>query len=134
MSVRFTNAQSNTGICTATAPVGTSQTTWNLCSLQVSQAGGTVGPNAKLTIWDGAVGTGNILYSVFLTAPGAGTWTGTGGLGGSSGVIQDIPLPRDPQGRQGVQGTPGNPMNVQVTGTGNNQVSINASFTDGIPQ
>jgi hypothetical protein len=104
---------------------------WNCTSIQVSQAGPTVGSSAKLTIYDGAVG-GTVLYSVFLSAPGAG-YIGTGGLGGSVGVVQDVPLPRDPQGRQGIQSTPGNAMNIQVVGTGANQVSVNARFSDGLP-
>lgn len=127
MGVAYTNAQSNTGTCTATAPAGAPSTTWNLCSLQISMAGPTSGLNAKVTIYDGAVG-GTVLYAAFLNGPGA---LGTGI--GSVGTIQDIPLPRSPQGIPGVQGTPGNAMNIQVTGTGANQVSINARFHDGLP-
>lgn len=131
MGVAFTNAQSNTGTCTATAPAGAPSTTWNLTSLSVSQAGPTVGPNAKVTIYDGAVG-GTVLFAAFLSGPGAG-YGGSLALGSSVGVIQDIPLPKSPQGIPGVQGTPGNAMNIQVTGTGANQVSINARFSDGLP-
>lgn len=126
MGVAYTNAQSSTGTCTATAPASPS-VTWNLCSLSVSMAGGVSGVNAKLTIYDGAVG-GTVLFACFLNGPGA---AGTGL--GSVGTIQDIPLPRSPQGVQGLQGTPGNAMNVQVTGTGGNAVSINARFSDGLP-
>lgn len=131
MSNAYVNAQSNNGICTATAPAGPG-VVWNLSSLSVSQAGPTVGSNAKLTIWDGAVGTGTAIYAAFLSAPGAGYGGGLP-LGGSVGVIQDIPLPKSPQGVQGIQASPGNAMNIQVTGTGANQVSINARFSDGLP-
>lgn len=127
MGQAYVNAQSNTGICTATAPAGGAGTTWNLCSLSVSMAGPTSGVNAKLTIYDGAVG-GTVLFAVFLNGPGA---VGTGI--GSVGTIQEIPLPKSPQGVQGIQGTPGNAMNIQVVGTGADQVSINARFSDGLP-
>lgn len=121
----FVNSQSNTGTCTLTAPTGPS-VVWNLCSLSVSMAGPCVGPNGKLTIYDGAVG-GTVLFSVFLGAPQ--TPSGTG----SVGIIQDIPLPKSPQGVPGLQASPGNQMNIQVIGTGANQVSINARFSDGLP-
>jgi len=130
-NIAYVNAQSNTGTCTATAPAAGNQVTWNLTSLSVSQAGPTVGSNAKLTIYDGAVG-GTVLWAGFLSAPGAGYGGGLP-LGGSVGIIQDIPLPKSPQGLPGVQGTSGNAMNIQVTGTGANQVSINARFSDGLP-
>lgn len=126
MSYAYVNAQSTTGTCTATAPAGLA--TWNLCSLSVSMAGPTSGVNAKLTIWDGAVGTGTVIFAAFLNGPGA---VGTGI--GSVGTIQEIPLPKSPQGLPGIQATPGNAMNVQVTGTGADQVSINARFSDGLP-
>ena len=128
-SQAYVNAQSNTGTCTATAPAGLA--TWNLTSLSISQAGPIVGANAKVTIYDGAVG-GTVIWAAFLSAPGAGYGGGLP-LGGSVGIIQDMPLPKDPQGRPGLQGTPGNAMNIQVTGTGQNQVSINARFSDGLP-
>ena len=121
----YVNSQSSTGTCTATAPA--SLATWNLTSLSVSMAGPTSGVNAKLTIYDGAVG-GTVLFACFLNGPGA---VGTGI--GSVGSIQEIPLPKSPQGVQGVQATPGNAMNIQVVGTGPNQVSINARFSDGLP-
>lgn len=128
----YVNGQSNTGTCTVTAPAVTGLgTTWNLCSLTISQAGPTVGPNAKVTIYDGAVG-GTVLWAAYLSAPGAGYGGGVA-LGGSVGIIQEMPLPKSPQGIPGVQATPGNAMNIQVTGTGGNQVSINARFSDGIP-
>ncbi len=122
MSLTYSNAQSNTGTCTLTAPA--SLATWNLTSLSVSMAGPTAGPNAKLTIYDGAVG-GTVLYAVFLTGP---TTVSTG----SVGSVQEIPLPKDPRGIAGLQSLPGNAMNIQVVGTGANQVSINARFTDGL--
>jgi hypothetical protein len=123
----YVNAQSSTGICTATAPAAGNAVTWNLTSLSVSQAGPTMGPNGKLTIWDGAVGVGSVLFAVFLGVPGQAA-----GLG-SVGVVQDIPLPKSPQGIPGIQATPGNALNIQVIGTGANQVSINARFSDGLP-
>lgn len=126
MGVVFVNSQSSTGTCTATAAAGLA--TWNLCSLSVSMAGPTSGVNAKLTIYDGTVASGTVLFSCFLNGPGA---LGTGI--GSVGTIQEIPLPKTPQGIQSVQATPGNAMNIQVVGTGANQVSINARFSDGLP-
>lgn len=122
-NLAYVNSQSSTGTCTATAPSGPA--TWNLTSLSVSQAGPAMGPNAKLTIYDGAVG-GTVLFAMFLGAPG-------NALMGSVGTIQEIPLPKSPQGLPGVQATPGNAMNIQVVGTGPNQVSINARFSDGLP-
>lgn len=121
----YMNSQSSSGTCTVTAPAGLG--TWNLTSLSVSMAGPTSGVNAKLTIYDGAVG-GTVLFAVFLNGPGA---VGTGL--GSVGTIQEIPLPKSPQGIPGIQATPGNAMNIQVTGTGADQVSINARFSDGLP-
>lgn len=125
-NLAYVNSQSSSGTCTATAPAGAPGTTWNLTSLSVSQAGPTVGPNGKLAIYDGAVG-GTVLWACFLGAPGI-----PGGAG-SVGIVQDIPLPKSPQGLPGIQATPGNAMNIQVTGTGANQVSINARFSDGLP-
>lgn len=119
----YVNAQSSTGTCTATAPA--SLASWVLTSLSVSQSGPTMGPNAKLTIYDGAVG-GTVLFAVFLDVPG-------NTLIGSVGKIQEIPLPRSPDGKQCLQATSGNALNIQVTGTGANQVSINARFSDGLP-
>ena len=127
MGIAYSNAQSNTGTCTMTAPA-TPTVTWNLTTLVVSMAGPTMGPNAKLTIYDGTVASGTVIYSVFLGSPQAPT-----GGAGSVGIIQDIPLPRSPQGVPGIQGTPGNAMNIQVVGTGVNQVSINGRFSDGLP-
>ena len=130
MGVAYTNAQSNTGTCTATAPAGPG-VVWNLSSLQISQAGPTIGANSKVTIYDGAVG-GTVIFAAYLSAPGAG-YGGSLALGSSVGIVQDIPLPRSPQGVQGIQASPGNAMNIQVVGTGGNQVSINARFSDGLP-
>lgn len=132
-NIAFLNSQSSTGVCTATAPA-VPGVTWNLTSLQISQAGPTLGPNAKVTIYDGAVG-GTVLAAYYLSGPGAFVAAGTAAVAtlGSVGIIQDIPLPKDPFGRQGVQSTPGNAMNIQVVGTGANVVSINARVSDGIP-
>mgnify|MGYP001576749103 CR=1 FL=1 len=126
-NVAFSNAQSSTGTCTLTV-AATPGVTWNLSSLSVSQAGPASGLNAKLTIWDGAVGTGTAMFVMFLNGPGA---PGTGI--GSVGSIQEIPIPKTPAGVQSIQATPGNAMNVQVVGTGPNQVSINGRFSDGLP-
>lgn len=126
MSNTYYNAQSSTGTCTATAAAAPG-VVWNLTSLSVSMAGPTSGVNAKVTIYDGAVG-GTVLFAAYLNGPGA---VGTGI--GSVGTIQDIPLPKDAYGRPGLQATPGNAMNIQVTGTGADQVSINARFGDGLP-
>jgi hypothetical protein len=127
MGVTFVNSQSSTGTCTLTQAAGNG-VTWNLSSLSVSMAGPTIGPNAKLTIYDGAVG-GTVLFACFLGAPvQAGMPTG-----GSVGTVQEIPLPRTPQGLQSLQSLPGNAMNIQVVGTGVNTVSINARFSDGLP-
>jgi hypothetical protein len=136
MSLAYVNAESNNGTCTATAPA-VAGVTWNLTSLQISQSGGSIGPNAKVTIWDGLVGSGNKIWSGWLSSPGASIMAGpgvvVGGLGGSVGIIQDIPLPKSPAGVPGIQGTPGNAMNIQVIGTSNNNVAINARFSDGLP-
>lgn len=135
-NLAYVNAQSNNGTTTATAPASGNQVTWNLTSLQISQSGGSIGPNAKVTIYDGAVG-GTVLWAAYLSSPGAQMFSApgavTGGLGGSVGIIQDIPLPKSPQGIPGIQATPGNAMNIQVIGTSNNNVSINARFSDGLP-
>ncbi len=129
--IPFSCQQGSTGTLTATAPavVGV---TWSLTSLQISQAGGVVGPNAKVTVYDGAVGVGNVIFAAFLQAPGFGYGGGLP-LGGSVGNIQDVPLPLTAAGQRSLQGTPGNAMNVQVTGTGGNAVIINARFADGLP-
>ncbi len=129
-NLAYVNAQGNNGTTTATAPA-IANVTWNLTSLTVSQSGGAIGPNAKVTIYDGAVG-GTVLWAGYLSSPGSFI-QGTGGLGGSVGVIQEIPLPKSPQGLPGIQGSTGNAMNVQVTGTGLNNVSVNARFADGLP-
>lgn len=121
----FLNSESSTGTCTATAPAGTPTTCWNLISLIVSQAGPTVSANAKVTVWDGAVGSTK-LFSASLGAPGI-----PGGIG-SVGIIQDVPLPKGPGGVPGIQGTPGNAMTIQVTGTGANLVCLNARCNDGL--
>jgi hypothetical protein len=139
MSTTYVNSQSNTGTCTVSFPAGGGlpNVTPNLTSLQISQAGGSIGPNAKVTIWDGPVGSGTVIYAGYLSSPGAAMFSSpgavTGGLGGSVGIIQDIPLPKTPQGIQALQALPGNQMNIQVIGTSNNNVSINARFSDGLP-
>ncbi len=127
-SLVYSNALSNTGVCTLTAPA-TTGVTWNCTSLEVSMTGPTIGPNASLTIYDGAVG-GTILYRCYLYGP---VYQSGSIAGGSVGSVQKINLPTDAQGHTGIQSITGAAMNIQVTGTGANQVSINARFTDGLP-
>ena len=119
MSLVYVNSQSNTGTCLLTAAAGLA--TWNLTSLSVSMSGPTRGPNAKLVIYDGAVGS-TVLFAVYLDQPT-----------GSVGMTQEIPLHKDALGRPSVQALPGNALNIVVNGTGVNNVSINARFTDGLP-
>ena len=85
-------------------------------------AGPTIGPNAKLTIYDGPIG-GTVLFADYLQGPGAG----------SVGYSQKINIPVDARNQPALQSLPGNAMNIQVIGTGANQVSINARFVDGLP-
>lgn len=120
MGVAYQNAQGTTGTLTITAPASPG-TTWNLTALSVSQAGPTIGPNARVTVYDGAAGS-TILHREFL--PGAGT--------SSVGNTTEIKIPRGPTGVFGIQGTPGNAMTIVVEGTGANQVSANARFNDGL--
>ncbi len=124
MGLVYVNSQSNTGTCTLTQAAAAG-VTWNLTSLSISMAGPTAGPNAKLTIYDGAVG-GTVLAAYFLTGPSTVA-------AGSVGSIQEIPIPRNAQNLPGLQSLTGNAMTIQVVGTGANQVSINARFTDGLP-
>lgn len=126
MSLVYVNSQSSTGTCTLTQAAAAG-VTWNLTALSVSLAGPTSGVNAKLTIYDGAVG-GTVLAAYFLNGPGA---LGTGL--GSVGTIQEIPIPRNAVGQPGLQATTGNALNIQVVGTGADAVSINARFSDGLP-
>lgn len=121
MGVVNQNAQGTTGTATLTASAGPA-VTWNLTYLSVSQAGPTVGPNAKVTVYDGTAAAGTVIFAAFL--PGAGS--------GSVGTITEIPIPKDARGLPALQGTPGNQMTVVVNGTGANQVSVNARFTDGL--
>lgn len=125
MGVVNQSSESNTGTCTVTAPAAPN-TTWNLTYLSISQAGPASGLNAKVTVYDGAVG-GTVIFAAFLNGPGA---LGTGI--GSVGTIQDIPIPKTKEGHYALQGTPGRAMNIQVTGTGPNRVIINARLTDGL--
>lgn len=120
-------SQSNTGVCTITAPAAP-QVTWNLTSLSISQAGGVSGTSAKLTVYDGPIASGVVIFACFLNGPGT---LGTGL--GSVGSVQDIPLPKTADGKVGLQSTPGNAMNIQVVGTGINSVILNARITDGLP-
>jgi hypothetical protein len=85
-SLVYVNSQSNTGTCTLTQAAAAGAT-WNLTSLSVSMAGPTAGPNAKLTIYDGTVASGAVLFAVFLTGP---TTVSTG----SVGSVQEIPIRR----------------------------------------
>lgn len=119
MGYAYQNSQSTTGTCTLTAPA--SLATWNLTALSVSLAGPTLGPNGKVTIYDGAVG-GTVLHAEFLPGPGAG----------SVGNTIEVKIPTGPTGNPGIQATPKGAMTIVVNGTGANQVSINARFTDGL--
>ncbi len=127
MGVVNQSSQSNTGTCTLTA-TAQPMVTWNLTYLSISQAGGVSGTNSKVTVWDGAVGSGTVIFGAFIGGPETYENTGIG----SVGVIRDIPLPKDARGMPALQATPGNAMNVQVTGTGSNSVILNARFTDGL--
>ena len=127
MSLTYSNSQSNTGVCTLTAPAS-NNVTWNLTSLDVSMAGPTVGPNAVLTIYDGAIG-GTVLYRCFLNGPNQPGIPS----GGSVGWTQKIILPTDANNHPGIQAITGNAMNIQVVGTGANVVCINARLLDGLP-
>ena len=122
MSTAYQNSQSNNGTCTVTAAAAPG-VTWNLTALSVSLAGPTQGANGKVTVWDGAVGTGTAIHAEYLPGPGSG----------SVGTTVEIKIPKDPLGRPGLQATPGNAMNIVVDGTGVNRVSVNARFTDGLP-
>lgn len=86
----------------------------NLTFLEVAMVGPGQGGNPQLRIWDGAVGNGVPLYSVFLTTPV-----------GSVGAVQKINLPEDAQGNVGIQGTPGNAMNIQIRNLGSVSTVIN---------
>lgn len=121
MSTVYKNAQSSTGTCTLTQS-GAPGVTWNLTTLSISMAGPTTGPNGKVTIYDGSASTGTVLHAEFLGAPT-----------GSVGTTQAVKVPTDAQGKPGLQALTGNDMTIVVTGTGANQVSINARFTDGLP-
>lgn len=122
MGVAYGNTTGSTGTLTLTRDA-VPNVTWNLTALSVSLAGPTLGPNGKVTVWDGAVGTGTPIHVEFLPGPGSG----------SVGTTVEVKIPKDAAGRPGLQATPGNAMNIQVVGTGANQVSINGRFTDGLP-
>lgn len=126
MGVVNQSTESSTGTCILTAPAAP-QVTWNLTSLSISMAGPTSGVNAKVSVYDGTVASGTVIFAAYLNGPGT---LGTGI--GSVGTIQDIPIPKDARGMPALQSTPGNAMNVQVTGTGADRVIINARFTDGL--
>ncbi len=122
MSLVYSNSQSNTGTGTLTAPASVG-VVWNLTFLEISLSGsGYSGPGATLTIYDGPVGTGTVLFKDFLALPV-----------GSVGTVQKINLPVDAQGHVGLQALPGNAMNIVVQGVGSNLISINGRFTDGLP-
>jgi hypothetical protein len=120
VSLIYANSLSNTGTNTYTQAAATG-VTWNLTSLEVSFAGPSRGPNARLTIYDGTV-AGTILYRCFLDQPT-----------GSIGIVQKINLPQDAQGKVGLQAITGNAMTIVVDGFGANQSSLNMRFTDGLP-
>lgn len=120
MPLVYANSLSSTGTNTYTQDA-VANVTWNLTSLETSFKGPSRGPNARLTVYDGAVGD-TIIYRCFLDQPT-----------GSVGMVQKINLPTNALGQIGLQGTPGNAMTIVVDGFGDNQSSINARFTDGLP-
>lgn len=122
MGLAYQNAQSNSGTCTLTQAAAPG-VTWNLTALSVSLAGPTLGPNGKVTVYDGSVASGTVIHAEFLPGPGTG----------SVGTTVEVKIPTDAQGRKGLQATTGNALTIQVTGTGVNQVSVNARLTDGLP-
>ena len=121
MSLTYSNATSNTGTALITAPAAPG-VVWNLSSLIVSFAGPSKGPNARVTVYDGAVG-GTVIYRAFLDQPT-----------GSVGMVTDVPLPVDGRGVKCLQALPGNAMNIVVDGFGSNLCSVNARLGDGLPQ
>lgn len=122
MGLAYQSTQGSNGTITMTQAAAPN-VRWNLTSLSVSIAGPTGGLNSAVTVWDGAVGSGTVIHKEFLSGPGSG----------SVGSTTEVKIPKDAAGRFGLQATAGNAMNIQVTGTGVNQVSINARFTDGLP-
>ena len=120
MSLTYVNSLSNTGTCTLTQS-SANGVTWNLTFLEVSFAGPSRGPNARVTIYDGTV-AGTVLYRAFLDQPT-----------GSVGIVQKINLPQDQRGNVGLQATTSNAMTIVVDGYGANQCSVNARFADGLP-
>jgi len=99
---------------TMTIP-GQANRTVNMTFLEVSLVGSGFGGNAQLRIWDGSIGNGVPLFSVFLVAPV-----------GSVGTIQKVDLPEDAQGNVGIQGTPGNALVIQIRNLGAVSSIINA--------
>ena len=131
---------SNTGTLTASFPAGGAvpSVTPVLTALSISQSGGSLGPNGIVKVWDGPIGSGTLIWQAYLSGPGAAVMSApgvvTGGLGGSVGIIQDMPLPKAPNGNlQCLQALQGNQLNIQVTGTSNNNVVMNCRFSDGLP-
>lgn len=120
MSLTYANSLSSNGTNTLTQAAATG-VTWNLTFLEISFAGPSRGPNARVTIYDGSI-TGTVLYRAFLEQPT-----------GSVGIVQKINLPTDASGKLGLQALTGNAMTIVVDGFGANQCSINARFVDGLP-
>ena len=117
----YINSVSSTGTLTATQAAAPGAV-WNLTFLSVSFAGPSRGPNARLSIYDGAAGTGTLLFRVFLDQPTL-----------SVGYTQNITLPQDQRGNVGIQSSPGAAMNIVVEGFGANIASLNARIVDGLP-
>jgi hypothetical protein len=109
------NAQGSTG--TTTLAQSASLATWRLKKCSVSQAGPTIGPNARVQVFDGTAAAGTVIHCEFL--PGAGTL--------SIGSTTELKLPSE-----GLQASPGAALTIVVDGTGANRVSINAQFGDGL--
>lgn len=117
----YINGQGSNGTLSIVAPAGPG-VVWNLTSLSISQAGPTIGPNAKVEIRDGTLAAGTVIHAEYL--PGAGA--------GSVGNTYQVKIPLGPNNKPSLQASPGNVMTVTVTGTGANLVSANARFTDGL--
>lgn len=121
MGLVYVNSTEESGAGTNTlTQAGAPGVVWNLTSLEVSFAGPSRGPNAKVTVYDGTT-SGTVLYRAYLDQPT-----------GSVGFVQKINLHRDANDKPGCQASPGNAMTVVVNGYGVNRCSINARFNDGL--
>lgn len=120
-STTYVTSESSNGTNTLTQAAGGPGCCWNCTSLEVSFKGPSYGPNARITVYDGSVASGSILYRAYLNQPS-----------GSVGIVQKINLPTTSDGKTGLQASPNAAMNIVVDGFGQNSCSINARFTDGL--